>query len=524
MQSQNLVSSAYWHGGRNWLNYVLVVSLLAIALAPLVLGVGYVIPVGIVRLVHAPVSDDQQEEVVEKDAWQWLDRGPIAALLGKGGRRSSDENLILKMMPITVLLLSAGTGLMLWAMSSSTTSNLLAQLGARLGSVEGPEKLALESIERFANATGIVPPKLYIVHNSYPTSFSGAIDRHNAMIAISSGALDLFSQRELDSLLGHEVAHIVNRDSRLDAILASLAVITEYPLRIFRKQMSSDSQRQVGWRRRLIVLEMALSPLGLYLLFISPVMNRLIQALVVRGREFDADTNAALLTSDPESLTGALATIGGVTAALGKTKFTSMPLHGGLSERIEHVMQLYRTAAFSGLNEAFNKGKQYVADRPGMTEESHSLVDSSDHVATLNQGSVMGRVYRMAYHESVPVYETAAPGALVVARVKPGALLVAFDTPGRKRQINTASEHFGYISHEVPLQAVPGVLPQEVYDPRARAAAEEALARQGAFVPQQTLAKAPAPSGLTKQQLWITIGFGTAVFAGTTILLLVLAR
>jgi Zn-dependent protease with chaperone function len=523
MQGQNLVSTPYWHGGRNWLDYVLVIALLAIALAPFVLGLGYVIPATLVHIVGVP-EETSSEASTPKSALEWVDKGPIEHLTGVASRYTADETMILKLMPIAVLLLSASLGLLFWAMSSSTTPNLLAQMGARLGCADGPEQASLRSIERFSASTGISPPKLYIVHSSFPTTFSGATDAQNSMIAISSGALDLLNQRELDALMGHELAHVVNRDSRLDAILASLAVITEYPLRLFRKHMSSDSQRKVGWRRRLVVLEMALSPLGLYLLVISPVLNRLIGALVVRGRELNADANAALLTGDPEGLACAITTIGGVNAALGKSKLPSLPIHGWLSERIEHVMGLYAMAKYDGVQEAFARGKKYVADRPGMTEDTSGLVDSADHLASLNQGSVMGRVYRLMSSESVLVLEKAWTGALVVARVQPGALLVAFDTPGPMRQVNTAAEVFGYIGRDVPLQAMPGMLPQEVYDPRARAAAEEALRRQGPFTPHPAVAAAPTPGGLTRQQLWITIGFGTAVFACTTILLFVLAR
>jgi hypothetical protein len=76
----------------------------------------------------------------------------------------------------------------------------------------------------------------------------------------------------------------------------------------------------------------------------------------------------------------------------------------------------------------------------------------------------------------------------------------------------------------VTLEAVPGVLPQEIYDPRTRAAAEEVLARQSKVATPPPVAAPPPASGLTPQQLWIALGFGAAVFAGTTILLFVFVK
>ncbi len=56
------------------------------------------------------------------------------------------------------------------------------------------------------------------------------------------------------------------------------------------------------------------------------------------------------------------------------------------------------------------------------------------------------------------------------------------------------------------------------------AAAEEALARrEAAAAAQQSAAPAPGPLGLTREQLWMAVGFATVVFAGITILLIVAA-
>jgi hypothetical protein len=59
------------------------------------------------------------------------------------------------------------------------------------------------------------------------------------------------------------------------------------------------------------------------------------------------------------------------------------------------------------------------------------------------------------------------------------------------------------------------MLPQEVYDPKLRAAAEASNAGH----PVVVTTAAVGASGLTGRQLWITVGFGAAVFAGTTALL-----
>jgi hypothetical protein len=112
---------------------------------------------------------------------------------------------------------------------------------------------------------------------------------------------------------------------------------------------------------------------------------------------------------------------------------------------------------------------------------------------------------------------------LAIARLKPGELFVVFDDLGKMLPVNTAKETYGYIDRKTRLKPTPGVLPQEVYDPAARAAAEEALARREAAAAAKPAAQAQGPLGLTREQLWVVAGFAVAVFAGITILLVVAA-
>ena len=103
------------------------------------------------------------------------------------------------------------------------------------------------------------------------------------------------------------------------------------------------------------MLEVALSPLGLYIFFASPVLNRLIRALILRDREFRADAYAAWLTDKPEASAYAMAKIGGVATVLGKSIPSSLPAHTGISDRIEHLMGMFSTYTFNGLEAAIAK-------------------------------------------------------------------------------------------------------------------------------------------------------------------------
>jgi Zn-dependent protease with chaperone function len=495
---------------RNGLNRALIVSILFVVLAPFVLVLSYIIAAGLTELARAG------SQILASFVWIGHRGNVTRDVLFHNGSRTSDWSLILRLMPWTVSLLSAGTAILLWGMSSAATANLLARIGAQPARSVGPGGKAARTLAALSSSAGLATPKLYIVQCSFPTVFSDATSLRHALVAVTTGALDLLEDREMEALLAHELSHIANHDGRLEAILASLAEITEFPSRILQRK-SSELYGKVSWTRNLALVEVLLSPLSLYIFFISPFLNGLIRAMVLRSREFNADTEAALLTADPEGLGNALAKIGGVVTVLGVSTVSSLPAHSSLSQRIERIMELWGTCRFNGLEQAIAKGKQYARERPGMGQDQPWLLGPLSQLANLTPG----RVYQFVSSEATPLFDRPGPGALVRRRIEPGALLVVFDAQGKMHQVNTAEEVFGYVSRKVKLRAVEGVLPQEVYEPEARAAIEEVLRREE-LAPRKTSGAVPL-IGLTSRQLWIALGFGAAVFAGTTVLLFVFA-
>jgi len=302
------------------------------------------------------------------------------------------------------------------------------------------------------------------------------------VLAVTRAALELLDKPELEGLLAHELSHIGNQDSRLNVALASVSLCLRIPYKMFHRRFSSDSGNAIGVKLILAVVAIALSPLALYIFFVAPLLGRLIRAVIWRRREFMADADAAVLTRNPSGLVHALAKIAGAASAdpgVGGTWLSGnlIPTHDSLNERIHRLVQLYGEATAAGLPEAVERGRQYAQAHPSVGAGEHLLVDARDELAALNQGNVMGRVCRLLSSEAVPVYDSDGANALVVARVQPGALLVVFDDLGGKRQVNTAQEIFGYIDRKAKLKPVPGVVPQEVYNPQMRAAAKARLTR-----------------------------------------------
>jgi hypothetical protein len=292
------------------------------------------------------------------------------------------------------------------------------------------------------------------------------------------------------------------------------------------------SPTQWGVRRGFRLWSFILSPVGLYILFVAPVLGVIIRAAISRGREYLADADAALLTRYPEGLLRALAKIGGAGSVVNGSNpafahfYFANPLAAGgwfasnvlathppLANRIERLMEIHGPASAAVLKEAIEAGRQHAKDRPATVVDEALALTNHGELGVFSQGNPMGRVFRLVASAPVPLYDTPSPKSPTLAHIPPGSLVVGFDDPSRMQQICTADETFGYIARSVRLMALPDLMPAEVYDPKLRAAAE---ARILASKPAPSPGPAPSASAgvLTRRQLVMAVVFGVVVFAG----------
>lgn len=510
-------------------------SLAIAAVIPFILGISFIVSAGVVARVSPHTRSNRSQIRWEED---YLRNAPdtssdVRAVLERrleeqrkalAGQQEADSVLRIELMCVVAVGLVVVMGILFWGIASSPTSKLLVQAGAQPAGDREIE--ARHLLENLAIGAGLPTPKLYVIESSAPNAFAAGMDPHHAVVTVTRGALTLFDKRELEGVFAHELSHIGNHDIRLNTIVAVIALFLRIPYLLFKRELRQGYGRG---RRGLGMWELALSPVGIYILFIAPGLAALLRAAVSREREFLADADAALLTRYPEGLLRALAKIGGAGSVMTRANpayshfyfanpsgtrlalFSGnlMATHPPLAERIQRLTEFQGPAAAAGLADAIKEGKQYTERHTSVEVEELLPAAARDELSALNQGNPLGRVYRVLASAPVPVYDRDRPGSMVLARVKPGALLVVFDDPGKYRQVNTADQTFGYLDRSVKLEPIKNMIPAEVYDPKLRAAAEAALPPPGAAI------AAPKPSGgLTTQQIVVAGVVAAAVFAG----------
>lgn len=170
--------------------------------------------------------------------------------------------------------------------------------GARpLGEPEAPA--VHEILRRLATRAGIPMPRLYLIPASAPNAFATGRSPRHAAVAVTEGLLRLMDLEELEGVLGHELAHVLNRDTLISTLAATLA---------------GAIMLLVDWARWAMVFgahrdeEQSPHPLALVLMVVvAPLAALLIQMAVSRAREYQADATGARLTRRPLALASALA-------------------------------------------------------------------------------------------------------------------------------------------------------------------------------------------------------------------------
>lgn len=187
---------------------------------------------------------------------------------------------------------------------------------ARAKEVTPQEQPRLHNIvEGLSIAAGIPKPRVYLVPEAAPNAFATGRDPEHASIAVTEGLLQSLNRVELEGVVGHELAHVVDRDILVGTVVATLAgaviLLSEFFMRSwlwggFRGRRGGD--RGGGGAEAIIFA------VGLVLLVLAPIFAQVIRFSVSRQREYLADAQGALLTRYPPGLASALRKIGAASA------------------------------------------------------------------------------------------------------------------------------------------------------------------------------------------------------------------
>ena len=176
---------------------------------------------------------------------------------------------------------------------------VLKMYGAReVTRAESPDFYGI--VENLARKANLPMPKVYVIPSDSPNAFATGRNPQNAAVAATHGIMRILSRDELEGVMAHELAHVMNRDTLISTIAATFAGAIAMLGNMLQWAtifgMGGNNDEEEGG-----------SMLGgLAMAIIAPIAAMLIQMAVSRSREFLADETGAKICGKPRALASAL--------------------------------------------------------------------------------------------------------------------------------------------------------------------------------------------------------------------------
>lgn len=172
-------------------------------------------------------------------------------------------------------------------------------------------------VENLTMAAGMDMPKINVVDDPQLNAFASGIDRNSYTVTLTTGIIDLLDDQELAGVIGHELTHIRNHDTRLlitsivfvgiVATIMSMIVRMMYYMFWFGDNRRSRDDDERGNGVGMVVMLLV----GLVCCAIAYFFTLITRFAISRKREYMADAGGAELCGNPLALASALRKISG---------------------------------------------------------------------------------------------------------------------------------------------------------------------------------------------------------------------
>lgn len=216
--------------------------------------------------------------------------------------------VILTMLFMTIGYLFGGQNGMIFAFLAAVVMNfisywfsdkiVLKMYKARPATEENDARLI--GIVRHCTQKGFLPmPKVFIMPTRAPNAFATGRNKNHAAVAVTEGLMQMLSPDELEGVIGHELAHIRNKDILIGSVVATVAGAIGILATMARWGAIFGGYGRSNDRGS--------NPIALLVMaIVAPLVAMLIQAAISRTREYKADKVGANITGNPLALASAL--------------------------------------------------------------------------------------------------------------------------------------------------------------------------------------------------------------------------
>ena len=154
-------------------------------------------------------------------------------------------------------------------------------------------------VENLSITMGMPMPKVYVIDDPAPNAFATGRDPKHAVVAATTGIMEIMDDTELEAVMAHEMGHVQNYDIRVSmmafGLVSAIGVLSDLVMHMLF--FSNSDNRNVPPYFYIIAIVMVI---------LAPIMAAIIQTAISRQREYLADATGAMTTRHPEGLASAL--------------------------------------------------------------------------------------------------------------------------------------------------------------------------------------------------------------------------
>ncbi|MBN4071105.1 M48 family metallopeptidase [Crocinitomix catalasitica] len=192
-----------------------------------------------------------------------------------------------------------------WFLIAYTFNAKMIQFSSKSQTLERKTNMRVYNlVENLCMSQGMEMPKVQIIESEALNAFASGLNDKTYTITLTRGIINTLDDSELEGVIAHELAHIINKDVRLLIVSVIFVGILGFIVQVMFRSLIWGGRGRKKTDGRIMLIILAVSAL-VYLLTI------IFRFALSRKREFLADAGAAEMTRRPDALANALKKISG---------------------------------------------------------------------------------------------------------------------------------------------------------------------------------------------------------------------